>query len=65
MNDESRLAVIFSFRDGEVWATRRDGATMMLGHHDDAIEAMQDFIRQAEFAQRLLNKAAIDRAARA
>jgi hypothetical protein len=37
---------------------------MMLGRHDDVIEAMQDFIRQADFAQRLLNKAANDRAAR-
>jgi hypothetical protein len=38
---------------------------MMLGQNDEVLEAMRDFIRQAEFAQRLLDKAAEARAARA
>ena len=53
------LAVNFSLRDGEVWASRHDScATMMLGRDDEVLEAMRDFISQAEFAQRLLDKAA-------
>jgi hypothetical protein len=63
---EMELAVNFSLRDGEVWASRHDSrATMMLGQNDEVLEAMRDFIRQAEFAQRLLDKAAEARAARA
>ena len=60
------LAVNFSLRDGEVWASRHDcRATMMLGRNDEVIAAMHDFIRQAEFAQRLLNKAASNENGRA
>jgi hypothetical protein len=51
--------VIFSLRDGDVWASRHAShAPVMLGQHDQVIAAMHDFIRQAEFAQRLLNRAA-------
>ena len=60
------LAIIFSLRDGDVWASRNDGRPpMMLGPNDEVVRAMDDFIRQAEFAQRLLNKAAKARDARA
>ena len=56
--------VIFSLRDGDVWASRSSNhLPLILGPHDEVVEAMHDFIRQAEFAQRLLNKA--DRNARA
>ena len=58
MSDERALPVIFSLKDGNVWVTRNDnGPSVMLGAHDDVIKGMHDFIRQAEFAQRLLSKA--------
>ena len=37
-----------------------DRPPMLLGPHDEVVRAMDEFIRQAEFAQRLLNKAARD-----
>jgi len=58
---EHGLAVIFSLREGEVWASRLDGRPpVLLGPHDQVVEAMDDFIRQGDFAERLLNKAAKD-----
>ena len=64
MSDEQGLAVIFSLRDGDVWASRFGGCPpTMLGPHDQVIEAMHDFIGQADFAQRLFDKAAHDRIA--
>ena len=56
---EGWQSVIFSLRDGEVWASRLDDRPpMLLGPHDDVVQAMGDFIRQGEFAERLLNTAA-------
>lgn len=59
MIDDQGLEVIFSLTDGDVWVSRHDGCPpTMIGRHDRVIEAMHDFIRQAEFAQRLMNRAA-------
>jgi len=59
VSDEQGLAVIFSLRDGDVWASRPDGhPAMLLGPHDEVVAAMDDFIRQDDFAQRLFDKAA-------
>jgi hypothetical protein len=55
------LELIFSLRNGEVWFSRLDDRTpILLGPHDGVTAAMQDFIHQGEFAERLLNKAARD-----
>lgn len=57
-NDQG-LEVIFSLTNGDVWVSRHDGGPpTMIGCHDQVIEAMHDFIKQAEFAQRLMNRAA-------
>ena len=66
MSVEEGLALIFSLKDGDVWASRLDGRPpMLLGPHDEVVQAMDDFLKQSEFAQRLLNRAANDRDARA
>jgi hypothetical protein len=60
------LALIFSLKDGDVWASRLDGRPpLLLGPYDEVIAAMHDFIGQADFAERLLNKAASNKDARA
>ena len=61
MSVERGQAVIFSLREGDVWASRLDGRPpILLGPHDQVVEAMDEFIRQGDFAERLLNKAAKD-----
>ena len=48
--------VIFSQRNGEVWATRADGVPLAnLGPHDVVTAMMLDYIEQTEAAKRLAN----------
>jgi len=59
MRDDWGLSLIFSLKDGDVWASRLDGGPpTMLGLHDEVVQAMNEFIKQAEFAERLFDKAA-------
>ena len=57
MRDESsepELEIIFSSRDGYVWASWPDSnATMRLGRHSMVAAMMQDFLAQDALGERL------------
>ena len=51
---QSELNVIFSLRDGYVWASWPDGdAAVRLGEHEVVSAMMLDFLAQDELARRL------------
>jgi len=47
--------LVLSLRDGQVWASWRDGRpATRLGEHHAVLEQMRTFILQAEVAERLI-----------
>jgi hypothetical protein len=47
------LEVIFSSRDGYVWASSRDAYSVNLGSHEAVAAMMRDFLAQDALAKRL------------
>jgi hypothetical protein len=47
--------LVLSLRDGQVWASWRDGRSpVRLGEHHAVLEEMRTFILQSEVAERLI-----------
>jgi hypothetical protein len=49
-------AVVFSLRDGYVWASWPEASgTVRLGSYDTVLHMMRDFVAQSELGERLTN----------
>ena len=54
-----RPTIIFSFLDGDVWASWPGArASVNLGSHDDVREMMRDFLAQCDLGERLAKREA-------